>query len=368
MESCPISVARVLGNTIQLPIKKNGRATVGKLQSVSEWVAARVGFPFSAALGWLAAFIGVVGGSVGLLESFNANTTIREWVLAGALASFALFAIAALVYRDWQMVARERQWTDRERELLRRAQYVTVLGHQDKASRLLRDLVVYMADHQEPPGLTREVMSVARNKLQEILSLYSHVYSTLTGTRCRMCLKLMRTDQAKEVSASNIYIYALARDGVSADECNKKDARRAREKLDKLKNNSDYLKLWDENIDDGGYFFSKDLSKEKDYESSSVNFVTNVERNPNRVKENGWLLWYKSTIVWPIRRESSQELGLETEVCLGFLSVDAQPADAFIHDEHVALGRLLAYALFPILDLYIYSEQRLASAAKSETK
>jgi len=58
-------------------------------------------------------------------------------------------------------------------------------------------------------------------------------------------------------------------------------------------------------------------------------------------------------LVWPVRRDKREALGILKPTCLGFVTVDSHVPHAFSSDEHVPLGAMLANALYPILDLYI---------------
>ena len=130
------------------------------------------------------------------------------------------------------------------------------------------------------------------------------------------------------------------------------DEHRRDEYLDALKDNSDFLRLWSPDIADAGVFFSDDLRNEDGYETSSFNYRWNIEDNPNRNRRSDWPLWYVSTIVWPIRQEKNEALGIHSYTQHGFLTVDSRVPHVFDRETHVVMGRMLANALFPVLDLY----------------
>jgi len=149
-----------------------------------------------------------------------------------------------------------------------------------------------------------------------------------------------------------VFIFTLARDRRSAKENKSNDKKREEGKHDKLSANSDFLSLWDPQKDDPGYFFSEDLRQEDTYESSSLNYWRNIEGNPYRTAQDEWPLWYRATIVWPIRQEPRDELGMNDYICLGFVTVDSRVPGAFDEYEHAPFGRILANSLFPVLELY----------------
>jgi len=218
---------------------------------------------------------------------------------------------------------------------------------------LLRVHAISYREKNDP--VPPEILSRARLRIQEALTEYAHTYSVIANTRCRLCVKMIRTrsgNEHEDPSIDDFFIYTLARDADSASENRKHDEKRRDNFLDQLKDNSDFLELWSQDIEDEGIFFSGDLRSEKEYETSSLNYRRNILGNPNTKPEEGWPLWYTSTIVWPIRQEKDEDLGIMHEAHHGFLTVDSQVPHAFDRDIDVPLGRILANALLPVLDLY----------------
>lgn len=300
----------------------------------------RLRFPLGAAFAWVVATLGLIGGAVGLLDSFKANTTVREWVLSLTLAGITIAALLTLAIRELQ--------------LNRQSKFVSVLSHLERASDQLRDLRIFLNIKREMGSVTKEDLSRARIMIEDVLSTYADAFSILTSTRCRTCVKLIHV---ADETPDEVLVFALARDRYSAVENKVHDKKRSEFKLDRLVDNTDYLRLWDPTVEDGGFYLSDDLKKEKDYETSSAFYWRNIAGNPNTAVENNWLLPYRSTIVWPIRREVREELGIDKEECLGFVSVDSRVPGVFIASEHAPLGKILANALFPILDLYTQLER-----------
>jgi hypothetical protein len=316
----------------------------------AEWIRsaeARLRFPFGAFLGWLGLVIGILSGAVALVETFTSNTTIKEWVLSSTLVAVALLSLGALAYREYT--------------LARQSKFVSTLAHQQQASGLLRDLRIFLQLHEKPPLLTAQALRQARGMIEEILTIYAEIFSLLTSTRCRTCIKL--TDVHSEIP-DNVLVFALARDKLSANENRLHDKDRADNSRDKLKDNSDFLRLWDPKLQEGVNFFCNNLPKEEGYETSSFNYWLNIAGNPNKIRKATWPLWYRSTIVWPIRRYPKEDLGIETHICLGFLCVDSHLTGVFELDEHGPVGTMLANALFPILELYTDLSAMLATTAQ----
>ncbi len=298
-------------------------------------------FPLGATIGTIGTIIGVLGGGAALLDSFGANTTVREWVLSVTLGLVTVIALFVLAMK--------------ERQFSRHSKYVATLHQQEKVTEVLRDLRIYLRRFgrgREAP--TRDVLAKTRVMAGEILTIYSQIFSSLTGTRCRTCVKLlyMPPSEATETSVDDILVITFARNSISSNEERTHDERRAAEKLDKLKDNSDFVSLFDPEKSDSGFFLSNNLPNERDYETSSWNYRTNIISSRNAPKSSKWPLWYKSTIVWPVRRDRNEELGIENTVCLGFVTVDSELTDVFT-SEHVQLGKMLANSFYPILDQYV---------------
>ena len=74
-----------------------------------------------------------------------------------------------------------------------------------------------------------------------MLSIYADVYSMLTSSRCRTCVKMI--DVSKD-DPEDIAIFTLARDQLSSAENREHDKRRAVNRLDALRDNSDFVQLW----------------------------------------------------------------------------------------------------------------------------
>jgi hypothetical protein len=324
-------------------------------KALSEWrdrhlSGLRRRFPVGATIGAIGAIIGVLGGAAGLLDSFKANASVREWVLSVTLALTTVIALIVLARREAQ--------------LGRHTKYVATLRQQEEVTERLRDLRIYLrrfGSGEEPP--TREVLARARKMVEEILTIYAQIFTSLISARCRTCVKMVNAARApdRKPTADDFIVYILARDTTSHNEEKDHDSRRLRDRLDPLKDNSDFVSLFNPKEGDNGFFLSNDLASEENYSSSSLNYRMNVAANPNKRKVNQWPLWYRSTIVWPVRRDQRDDLGITEPTCLGFVTVDSHLPGVFLAHEHVPLGAMLANALYPILDQYITLDGMIAS-------
>lgn len=300
---------------------------------------ARARYPFSQFFAWASTALGLAVGLKEIAEMVTTSSSIKEAISSGALAFLAVTSLGVLGYREFK--------------LSRESKFAHILTHQEQASDILRDLRVFLRkfDTADPADIPQDLLARARTMIGEVLTIYADIYSILTSARCRTCVKLIDFGSADDPSPHEPFIFTLARDRVSTRENKFHDKRRADERADRLIDNSDFLQLWDSSVDDNGFYISNNLLAEKDYSTSSINYWRNIAGNPNK-STAAWPLWYRSTIVWPIRREAREDLGIEDTECLGFLTVDCHLPNVFRVGEHSQLGRMLANSLFPILDLY----------------
>jgi len=322
----------------------------GALKGRAGWRkrAAEITYALRGFLGWLAAAIGVAGGGASLIVGITANISIREWVLSLSLTLIVLIALFTLAYREWSRAKPTR--------------VADTMPNQARASELLRNLHVFLrkklVQSQRGDAISSEAIFQARSTIEEILTIYSDIYSIITATRCRLSIKLIDFGEIGSLTAEElnngeiIYVFTLARDSASTRENKNADLKREKEKLDRLIENTDFLSLWDLTHDDTGFFHSADLRSEKDYKSSSLSFWRTRQENPGSVAIKDWPLPYRSTIVWPIRQEPRAEFGIADYDTVGFLAVDSPTPGAFDIETNAPIGTMLANALHPILKLY----------------
>jgi hypothetical protein len=281
----------------------------------------------------------VIGGTAALVQAVVASSGIREWVESLSISAIAVVSLTALAYR--------------EVKLSKAARLAHALPHLEEASDKLRDLTNFLktnvARNRTGQDVQETALRDARNVIEDVLTIYVNMYSVLTSSRCRMCLKLVEFT-TNHVTPDGISVFALARDKLSATENREHDKKRKARRIDTINDNSDFLSLWEKG---NRYFFCNDLRELQDYETTSVNYWRNVEGNPNRnLIDKSWVLPYFSTIVWPIKQEVNEQFGIETPKVLGFVCVDSRVPSAFEEQLDAPLGNLLASTLYPILDLY----------------
>lgn len=324
---------------------------------VREWTTRKFSrlqrhFPLCATFGAVGGTLGVLGGGASLADAFAANETTREFLLSFTLASITIMALAVLARK--------------EKQLGRHSKYVETLHYQEEASELLRDLRIYLrrfGHGQAEPS--PEVLARSRAMIEEVLTIYAHIFSILTSTRCRTCVKMVnvtRFSKTRMPTPDDLLVYTLARDASSQKEEQNHDKDRLAQGEDKLAENSDFLSLFDPESRDNRFFLSNNLANESGYRTSSWDYrmkIASKRKTGGRYDE--WPLWYRSTIVWPVRRARHDALGISDPICIGFVTVDSRLTEVFSATEHAPIGQILANALYPILDQYVSLDQMIAS-------
>ncbi|MEG3620268.1 hypothetical protein V5T82_17525 [Magnetovibrio sp. PR-2] len=271
-----------------------------------------------------AAMFGITTGVAWLISVFAVDRTHELLVQSSALALIALLSVLALIIVGVQIAPGK--------------QVVNALSDFDKASVSLRDFhsfVLYCLEN--PNGDVDRNIEVARNLLTDALDVYSHVFSNVTGTRCRLCIKMFYEHKGKQ------HVYTLARDWSSWRQYSQDDKVRYETHHDVLELNTDFLMLYDPAVNDKGYFYSPNLEKHEGYASSSNTYW----QRGRHFSE--WQLPYKTSIVWPIRQDKRPDLGYTDDRLIGFLALDANIINAFSEDRDVSMGRPLASLLYLVL-------------------
>jgi hypothetical protein len=318
---------------------------MNKFRSFLDVWLTRFRYPLGAVFAWLSTIIGLLAGGIEISAAITGSHTVREWALSLTLCLIAITCLFVLGYREFYRLGRIR--------------LARTLPYLDALSTSLRDLRSYLNLHsariRTGQPLQEDVLERSREMLSDILSKEASIFTTMTATSCRACVKLIDVVQpsgSEKLTPNDIFVFALARDSSAAMANRTHDKKRADEKFDRLAENSDFLKLYDENVDDPGFFLSNDLIAEEDYETSSIKYWNNYGQSAIRSTKVPWKLPYQSAIVWPIRQDPRPSLGINEYRTIGFLAVDSHAKNAFSRELHVPIGAILANALFPILEIY----------------
>ena len=167
-----------------------------------EW--AKIRFPLSQFGNWLLAVIGAIGGIVAFVQAVGASTSVREWVESLGLVTIARVSLVA--------------WASREVKLSKAARLAKALRPLEEAADKLRDLSNFLRTNaenmQNGQGIRETILRDSRNVVEDVSTIYANMYSVLTSSPCRMCLKLLdisHTAGSNPVTLETT-LFALARD------------------------------------------------------------------------------------------------------------------------------------------------------------
>ena len=159
-----------------------------------------------------------------------------------------------------------------------------------------------------------------KGHLAKVMDDISGVFSILTGSSCRACIKMVRGPSKKQSTVEAV-TFCRSSDESAIGESHPVAHNTAFNSLFQ-----DPAKLW---------FFGNDLP-----EMASQGAYTNTNKD--------WKKKYRSTIVWPIRKPSSNP---QTEALLvGFLCVDSKKCKSFSEEFDYPIGAIIASALYPFIE------------------
>lgn len=300
------------------------------------------------------------------------DSNFNKWVI-----SIAAFVAIVIPIRDFTELGRANhelitRWTItsllfllffgtiiREYLTSRKEKYANINHHKHRCIHLTRDLTTYLQENiaTADPETVKKMVGMA---LQQIMNELAELYTLLTGTKCRATLKTVYSRNGK------LYVYAMARDGKSADTNKKKDKERQSGNLDPIEENVDFSYLYDDFGPNSRCFFCNDLTTKRNYRTSSFKVYGNPPENVSIHDrwsqfvrhEKDWPLPYRSTIVWPVQQRESRLLPLrDTLGCIGFLAIDSESRNVFREKWDFPIGATISDALFHPLKLYASLEK-----------
>lgn len=291
--------------------------------------------------------IGVIGGGGALIANVSRSDDTQQTILAITLGLIALVALLVVLFQEYRLKNATR--------------YTSALRQAGNISE--RFLEAYSIGAEEENKIKNEEkidkrsLAAIKKNIQDILNSTSEIYGNIVGNTCRASIKLIEERQGE------FYVYTFSRDSLSAKANRKHDETRYKNGTDPLLSNSDFLGLFDDEKDDPGYFICNDLPARAGagrYESTSLRYFR--ELRGNEKDNNKWPLWYRSTVVWPIRRDEKEEQGIESTRCVGFLAVDTDVKHGFTEKWDIPVGKMLAASLYTVLDSYLMLEQEKEGA------
>ena len=182
----------------------------------------------------------------------------------------------------------------------------------------------------------RYEISFFKESLKCYLDSIARAYTLVTGTHCRVSIKLLGGDSGQE-----LYVKTLCRDSVSSKQSEEKDASEGKKHL--IVKNTDYNLILNNGRD---FFLNNDIKKDSGY------------TNTSKEESNGELP-YSAAIVVPISCKrytevSTQEEGTSTtrDTVLGFVAIDSSARNTFTEKYDVQMAAMAADALYPVLDIW----------------
>jgi hypothetical protein len=241
------------------------------------------------------------------------------------LGAFGTLLVGFLI-RDWGGLRRER--------------YAYSFDQIEGISASLRDLNTYLGSSQSGD----QPEKLVRRELTSILDRIRELFSMLTGTRCRVAIKCLFSDNEE------IFIYAVTRDSRSNEINARNDKERLEKRCDTLKDNDDFHLIFEEQA---RWFIENNLPRKRNYRNSSFKLYGEPPSKVALLRDFGWTLPYRATMVFPIQQRDSENLSFEPGGCIGFLAVDSGSPNVFKDAFDGPLGASLANALFAPLSKYV---------------
>jgi hypothetical protein len=253
----------------------------------------------------------------GSIASILALVTVyyqANWIYALFLGIFALTTFGGLMYCGFQM---------------RRVKVADNLPSLHSFNHHVRDAAFYISEQLGDD----KVEDSLRKSLQEL----AKVFSDITGSKCRVCIKEVYCDDPSHSPKERAFkVRTLCRDNIDEEAA---DRERREDYLDR---NTDFEELWLDTT--MKCFFSNNLTGEDYYDNSHwTQEMKRTKRYP-----------YLSTIVWPIRKvhHKSDRPPLndqERHDTQGFLCVDSKYRHIFDESMDSELGAACADALYIVL-------------------
>ena len=307
-------------------------------------------------LGWVVGTVGLILAWVSgfdLVEKYVTDQTkLSMWANAYVVVT-AFLAMSLTAYRQWITIRKEK--------------YANITSNVHAIQHQIRNLHT-LIDNNEPVNGTEKQYTAFREECKRIfttiLDQLNFVFTSLTSTHCRTCIKVIYT------SNSVVYFYTLTRDQNSKSNYSQTDDRRLRNNHDPLDQNLTFAELFSD-ANEKWHFICNDLTSLPGFRSTSITAYdpkhatsTPLRSPPWRVSDP-WPLPYKSTIACVIGQGPfSGCSGLKTQV-VGFLTVDSELRGVFEKKWDVELMFSVADALYPVLVRYLASQNRANATGSS---
>lgn len=206
-----------------------------------------------------------------------------------------------------------------------------------------------------------------KHTIEKMLTAFSSGMEIITGTKVRACVKLLRVDggtqallEIQDQMRKNELIYAdLYACDAHSSWPKKKDCQYPYDR-DRLAWNSAFCSLLN---GEGNYYIENNIPRAyKNHRYQSSSFETYGEGQPGRPK---WILPYKSTILWPIRKlkmdqdcvpPSDNNLA-EGHHVLGFLCIDSRSRNVWEPRYDSEIGAAVADLLYSFMNTWFNEKE-----------
>ena len=265
------------------------------------------------------------------LQIFQAEASTL--VSVGYIVFMSFIIIIYFVFRSWQTVRKER--------------YANIVPYIHRIHHEIRDLTTFLKEKDPKSNADQaeilQHLNQAKSSVVTILDQLVLVFTSLTSTKCRACIKLMYE------LGNEPYVYTYARDHASGKANKARDNSRNKTNRDLLSHNGTFSRLFDEEVD-VWYYISNNLIRDyKKGQFTSTSF--SAYRSSADGPKTGWLLPYRSTITCVIRENASELLPEHRCNVVGFLAIDSESRGVFEPRWDVELLLSVADSLFHPLSI-----------------
>ncbi|SHH81137.1 hypothetical protein [Desulfofustis glycolicus] len=251
----------------------------------------------------------------------------------------------------------------------RKEKYANITEFHHNCLHNTRDLFTFLSEVDTKDLSEKElnrIFTVTTHGLIKVLDSLSSIFTLLTGTSCRACIKVIYEHDGK------LFVRTLARDNSSYLYNALIDKKRYNNHEDQLMENIDFQMLYNKGYPGQSSFFCNNLAAREDYQSSSFGVYGKIPEKRSwysKLTCKDWTLPYRSAIVWPIQQVESPYFHFNAAGCIGFLAVDSNSRGVFNRKWDVWIGAGIGDALFHVINLlYVISGLQLENQEKTNGK
>lgn len=248
---------------------------------------------------------------------------------------------------------------------IRKERYANIAGQIHRVMHNIRNLLNYMDQNNEGMRDRPDDFGPYSNMVQDmfvgILTDISGLFTAITGTICRVCIKTISFD-----ADGRPFVVTMARDKSSQKKWSRKDRDRANDFRDRLEENSEFLRMMklDHGTEGEWCFACNDIKQNYKFRSSSFKAYDPNYQWTTSVKGERYPLPYRSTVCGAIGQAPTDEVTTpgNRPLMVGFLSVDSESVGAFREPMDIDLIYAFADALFQPVRRYITVFNRVVKA------